>query len=395
MRFVKHVENERGMALVTAMLFMVILFFLGVAAYMMTSSDLRISGYYRQSQEAFYVAESGVQEALGRMKAIYRSQILATPSNKDASWRYYIGDSALATELKGSSCTPDAASLSGIGMNYAVQLRLKTGADPNSWGIGNSSQILYWNGTAETPTYSRGAYPIFIVTSLGAKGDARSKIIAEMRGNSTFLAPNAALYVNGNLTKNGTAGSAIGSYNVDPPDCPAVADVITTSAAAAPNQASDWPAGASVPPWLDPYGEVYIIDDVVERARTNYDQLVTSGNNQEFGDYPTDEPRIYYSAGDWTGNGLDGYGLLVIGPNPDGSPGDFITGGNIEWHGVIIVTGESVFDGGGTQEIYGAMIANAVTTVNGTPDYLYDCDLMNDLMDSTPTFQVYSWKEDL
>ncbi len=62
---------------------------------------------------------------------------------------------------------------------------------------------------------------------------------------------------------------------------------------------------------------------------------------------------------------------------------------------VIIVTGESVFDGGGTQEIYGSMIANAVTTVNGTPDYLYDCDVMDDLMDSTPTFQVYSWKEDL
>ncbi len=165
------------------------------------------------------------------------------------------------------ACTPDAASLSGIGMNYAVQLRLKTGADPNSWGIGNSSQILYWNGTAETPTYSRGAYPIFIVTSLGAKGDARSKIIAEMRGNSTFLAPNAALYVNGNLTKNGTAGSAIGSYNVDPPDCPAVADVITTPAAAAPNQASDWPADTSDPAWLVDGGSVYSIDDVVERAR--------------------------------------------------------------------------------------------------------------------------------
>jgi len=395
MKFVKHIENERGMALVTTMLFLVILFFLGVAAYMMTSSDLRISGYYRQSQEAFYVAESGIQEVNARMKAIYKDQILDTPSNKTASWRYYIGDSTLATELKGSSCTPDDANLSG--MDYAVQLRLKTVSDPNSWGISTDSDILYWNGSEETPTYSNGAYPIFIATSLGAKGDARKKIIAEIRGNTTFMKAPAALYVTKDLTKNGAAGFAEG-YN---PNCPAgesVPDVMTTTESGLGHEAVDWlPAGTANPdftydpPTLEEANLVvgedpYDVAGVMATISSNYDQLIYSGNNQTFG--TADEPGVFYSDGNWTGNNLDGYGILAIN-------GDFVTGGNITWHGLVIVTGESTFNGGGTRIVYGAAILDSDTVVNGTPIYQYDCNIMNNLMASTPKFRIYSWIEDL
>lgn len=395
MRFVKHIKNERGMALVTTMLFLVILFFLGVAAYMMTSSDLRISGYYRQSQEAFYVAESGIQEAKGRLKEIYKDQILKIPSNKTASWRYYIGDSTLATELKGSSCTPDDANLSG--MDYAIQLRLKTVSDPNSWGVSAASDILYWNGSAETPTYSNGAYPIFIATSLGAKGDARKKIIAEIRGNTTFVKAPAALYVTKDLTKNGTPGFAEG-YN---PNCPAgesVPDVMTSILSSVDSDADEWKAGTSNPaftydpPELEEANLVvgkdppYDVVGVMTTISSNYDQLVYSGNNQTFG--TADEPGIFYSDGNWTGNNLDGYGILAI-------KGDFITSGNITWHGLIIVTGESTYNGGGTRIVYGAVIADSDTVINGTPIYQYDCSVMNNLMASTPKFRVYSWIEDL
>ena len=307
MRFAKQFENEQGMALVTTLMFLVILFFLGVAAYMTTSSDLRISGYYRQSQDAFYVAESGIQEANSRLSDIYKEEIL--DASEDEDWRYYIGDSStLAAEL--GYGTGDTLEDSLSGMNFAVQLRLKTAADPNSWGIGSTSQILYWNGTAETPTPSKGAYPIFIATSLGAKGDARKKIIAEIRGNSTFIKADAALYVNGNLTKNGVAGSAVGSYNTSA-DCPAVADVITTPAADAPNEATDWPAGTSTPPVLYNNGDVYPIATVMETIRSNYDQLVTSGNNQTFGT-SVDDMGVFYCDGDFAGNGLNGYGILAV-----------------------------------------------------------------------------------
>ena len=435
MRFVKHIENERGMALVTTMLFLVILFFLGVAAYMMTSSDLRISGYYRLSQKAFYVAESGIEEARGRLRNIYLTQFInpgGAAQNED--WRYYIGDSDLAGDLgydSGDSDHTKVNSLSDSDMIYAVELRFKTGSDPNSAGITDADQIIYWgdiddDGVAEeSDVDSADTYPIFIATSLGAKSDARKKIVGEIRGVAIFADAPAALFVNGDLTKNGSAGTAQGAWGSWWPGstCPAVPDVMTTVNATT-SDAQDWldvsGAGTSadgpipnhplIPPqppeptdtpeeWLvtDVSEDYYPFADVVAMASSNYDQKVTSGNNLTFGTY--DNPGIFYSDTDLSANGLNGYGVLVVGKldangNPDTSI-NFTVGGNIEWHGLIVATGQTIFNGGGVQQIYGAMVANAVTTVNGQPDFLYDCTFLNTLKNRSPNFQVYSWKEDL
>ena len=431
MRFIKYIENERGMALVTTMMFLVILFFLGVAAYMMTSSDLKISGHYRLSQSSFYIAESGIEDAKGRMRSIYLERFIDGSDELNTDWRYYIGDSALAGDLGYGTGDTLVGSLSG--MNYAVQLRLKTGADPNSGsGIG-TSDIIYWNGSTETAGSSgSGSYPIFIATSLGAERDARKKIVAEIRAVSVFADAPAALFVNGNLIKSGTPGYAQGAWGswwpagVDEdgnpvPACPAVPDIMTTVNATT-SDAEDWPAMTSAdgpmpnhpqkppqPPtptdpadmteWLvtDVSEDYYPFADVVAMASSSYDQKVTSGTNQTFG--TEDDPGIFYSDTDLSVNGLNGYGILVVGKldangNPDTSI-NFTAGGNIEWHGMIVVTGQSVFNGGGVQQIYGAMIANAVTTVNGQPDFLYDCTYLNSLKSRSPKFQVYSWKEDL
>lgn len=437
MKIVKHIENEQGMALVTTMLFLVILFFLGVAAYMMTSSDLRISGYYRLSQNAFYVAESGIEDVRGRMKKIYIDEVLDLSDGDMLAWRYYIGDSTLVDELTNAlvepSSSPDAGSLSG--MYYAVQLRLKNGADPNSVSGGaDDEHIIYWNGSTETDGSSgSGSYPIFIATSLGAKGDARKKIIAEIRGTAVFAPAPAALFVNGDLTKNGDSGHAQGAWGswwpVGTEDeygnpmlaCPPVPDVMTTTNASPGSDANAWPADTSadgpmsnhpqIPPQpptptdedmlqsdlrIGVREDYYPFADVVAMVSSSYDQKVTSGTNLELGTH--DNPGIFYSDTDLSVNGLNGYGILVIGKldangNPDTSI-NFTAGGNIEWHGLIVTTGQSVFNGGGVQQIYGSMIANAVTTVNGQPDFLYDCTFLNSLESRSPKFQVYSWKED-
>jgi len=411
MKFVKHIENERGMALVTTMLFLVILFFLGVAAYMMTSSDLKISGYYRLSQKAFYVAESGIEEARGRLRNIYATQFINPGgATQDEDWRYYIGDSDMAGDLGYDSGDIDHTkvnSLSDSDMKYAVELRFKTGADPNSGsGIGTSA-IIYWNGSAETAGSSgSGSYPIFIATSLGAKGDARKKIIAEIRGNTTFIEAPAALYVNGNLTKaGGGTGSAVGAWaKAMGMACPVVPDIITTDLAGTGHEATDWPANTSADPPYDafvPEGMDMMVNGVAEgdslyydpvvvvnTASTNFDQLVSSGNNQTLGTSSDSPKKIFYCDGPLNIMNLSGYGVLAV-------KGDLILRGSVGWHGLIIATGTTEFSGGGTREVYGAVISNMMSEVNGTVDIYYDCSFLNDLMDSTPKFNVYAWKEAL
>ena len=56
--------NQKGMALLTTLIFIFILITFGVALLTMTSNDIRLSVIQRDSTKAFYVAESGIEKAL-------------------------------------------------------------------------------------------------------------------------------------------------------------------------------------------------------------------------------------------------------------------------------------------------------------------------------------------
>ncbi len=56
--------NERGVALVVAVLVMITATFLGIAAVMTSDIEVRISGNQRSSEKAFYAADSGADRGL-------------------------------------------------------------------------------------------------------------------------------------------------------------------------------------------------------------------------------------------------------------------------------------------------------------------------------------------
>ena len=56
--------NQKGFALLTTLIFVFILSTLGVALLTMTSSDIKLSTLQRDSTEAFYLADSGIDRAL-------------------------------------------------------------------------------------------------------------------------------------------------------------------------------------------------------------------------------------------------------------------------------------------------------------------------------------------
>ncbi len=56
--------NERGVALVVAVLVMITATFLGIAAVMTSDIEVRISGNQRTSEKAFYAADSGADRGL-------------------------------------------------------------------------------------------------------------------------------------------------------------------------------------------------------------------------------------------------------------------------------------------------------------------------------------------
>ena len=57
-------KNEKGMALLTTLIFVVVLVSLAVALLTMTSNDTKLSTLQRESNKAFYLAETGIEKTL-------------------------------------------------------------------------------------------------------------------------------------------------------------------------------------------------------------------------------------------------------------------------------------------------------------------------------------------
>jgi len=60
-------KNEKGMVLPLGLMFLAIIAILGTTAVIVTTTDLKIGSNYRASEQAFYAAEAGIQEALYRL----------------------------------------------------------------------------------------------------------------------------------------------------------------------------------------------------------------------------------------------------------------------------------------------------------------------------------------
>jgi len=65
--------NQKGMALLTTLIFVFVLVTLAVALLTMTSNDTKLSALQRDSTKAFYIAEAGIEKTLYILKKEYES----------------------------------------------------------------------------------------------------------------------------------------------------------------------------------------------------------------------------------------------------------------------------------------------------------------------------------
>jgi hypothetical protein len=66
-------SNQKGIALLTTLIFIFILVTFGVALLSMTSNDIKLSALQRDSTKAFYIAEAGIEKALYILKNDYEN----------------------------------------------------------------------------------------------------------------------------------------------------------------------------------------------------------------------------------------------------------------------------------------------------------------------------------
>src|SRR5512137_1972856 len=81
-----HLRTERGAVLVLGMLLLLVVTLIGISSLSTSTYDILISGNERASVQAFYVAEAGINEFMGRFRAGATNQISDNdPSNP--AWR--------------------------------------------------------------------------------------------------------------------------------------------------------------------------------------------------------------------------------------------------------------------------------------------------------------------
>jgi len=373
-------SNEKGFVLPVGLMFLAIIAILGTTAVIITTTDLKIGSNYKASEQAFYAAEAGIEEARARLHSN-----AANPINDghptSSQWWAYIGADVKAHGKGWDTGNPMHVKVNSLqlDLDYVVTIRHQTDASGN---------VLYWydsDGDGDNEPNTITGENIYVITSYGYSGTSTKTIEVEVSKNPGPPIK-AALYARGDVTGNGTALSVDGNDN-----CGAVAaksSIYTLSPSTTTLNGT---------PVLSPTGPEQGTNDInilasINNLRASTTVVITEDENNALYGNAGNFVTCYSNTSDpFNVNGLSlsgvtGFGILLI-------EGNLILGGGFNWNGLILVTGTLVFNGGGKGvNVQGAVLANQTIDINGGVDIKYDSCMVEESLNG-PSLNIISWKE--
>lgn len=379
----KTITNESGLVLVVVLVLLTVLMLLGATAVMTSTTDLRISGNYKVGQQAFYVAEAGLEH--GKIECVKRYS--------DNGWTSFTPLLDGSTSAAAAGLTFGEAVSFGDG-TYRVRVANDAADSGGAAGDTNGAVTLTSVGTVGGGTSTvRATIAINDVPpvsgSISLVGETKTSFAGEsFRIDGKNHGLDGTLVNPSNPADGARYGIAVSDVSKpDDPTSDAQAKekvVMSLSAAQKGNvQGKDY-AADPVTPSVGTSRELTKtrMQAFVSAAKSAADNILTnpaelSGNtsgpdnsvtvqNQIEGTYAdrtvslgsVTDPKITYVSkndGPWavTGN-ITGAGLLLI----DGS--DFHFQGRITWTGLVVVVGRQAAFGvpgsGNGQNITGGLI---------------------------------------
>ena len=400
-------KNEKGMVLPLGLMFLAIIAILGTTAVVVTTTDLKIGSNYRASEQAFYAAEAGLEEARARLR-----NNAANPINDGHpthfQWRAYIGPDVKAKGKGYDSSNAMHIRLPSLSdLDYVVEIKHQT--DPP----GGSGNILYWGDpdrdgiSGRNTTVYSGNENIYLVTSYGFSGGSTKVIEVEMTRLPPVTVP-AALYVEASTKIQGNSTHIIGTDTCGTDHKPGIAttkpdtEPITTTgnptitgAVGADPDVSYSNTNMDVQSVVDSFKSeadfAYIVDSDTHTGMSwgtptpnasgdLWDPSSCASNNIVY--YNTQGTSIKLSGG------TEGCGILLV-------DGDLRMDGGFSWYGIVIVTGSVIFLGGGDKNITGALIAGGsvdADIIGGNSNIVYCSSAIDDQTKNRPLL-ILSWQE--
>ena len=420
--------DERGNALVVALLILFLLTSLGITYVAITKGDKQISGNQVASTQAFTNAEAGIAEVLHRMSnpnpPYPPDYIGQTPPNYTPGWgRYVVNDpGASSTDPQYDATTSDGLDNNGNAAvdeasehypetgsrntNVPVSSRLDYPWVKVRYKLDASNNILLFGDHDNNPltppqeNLVRGV-PEIIVTASGRKGVGQKIVTVEAVKYPLPPVP-GSVYTEGNMNFSGN------SFYIDGHDH---------------NYAAPWdtiPGASSLPGIATPNSTTPIVNNLNAQQQNNvegsgtdpsvlpsnvnldlpamaaawdqvaditYNGSLTNPAAPAWGD--VNDLKIVHVAGDLTINGsYTGAGVLII-------DGTFHMGGTLNWSGIVLCLGDVDIVGGGTaKNILGAMLVQGTltgtTNVNGNVKIMYSSAMISKLY-SLSAYEISSW----
>ena len=400
--------NQKGIAFPVALAFLAILGLLGSTAVVTTTTDMKIGGNYKVSEQAFYVAQAGLEEGRARFKAD-----AANPINDghptQTQWTAYIGSDAKAQGKgydSGNTMHYKTNSLQSD-LDYTVQITHQTdgaGTTVLLWGDDNGDGIPERNiNTGEN---------IYLVTSYGCAGGTEKTVEVEITRLPPITVP-AALYVQATTTIMGSSTTVIGTDACGGADKPGI---VTTLGAGSITE-NGGPTITGSPSNISYNGTNMDIQSIVDAFKGDANFSYTVDSATQTGtttpgpgdDWGTPTPGasdsapsscgetniVYYDTGGTHvkfSGGVSGCGILIV-------EGDLEVSGGFWWHGLVITTGSFKFTGGGSdnKNITGGLLSGGsvdADVVGGKANIVY-CSTAITSQTQNKALRILTWNQEM
>ena len=366
--------SERGFLLIAALTVLSALTLLGTTAYLLSSTDIKIGGNFRNSHAALQVAMAGAESARQALR-------LENLSSSDSG---SFSDELNSSARKGANGTLDGLSpttddqplASGTlnGISYAAYL-----TNDSADGVSNTSDA---NGK------------VLITSVATGPNSSRATVEIIVQVNTSMASSPAVVYSKGDVTGNGSSltitgndacseETALGPIYTKDPD--------TTSLNGNPTLSGS--------PSTPQQGTLDIdIQGIIDSLRTSSGTTITEDKNNTTYGSTSNYVTVYSDTNDPPNTqglklqNVTGYGILLV-------KGDLTLGGGFNWNGIIYATGSVTLNGGGGAgiNVHGQIYAGTSTvtdvTLNGSNTLGYDsCAIKKAL--ATQAFKIVSWKQD-
>ena len=390
----KWLKEGRGFVLILAMLFLLVVTLFGISALNTATYDNIITGNKRASEQAFYVAEAGINEFMGRFRAGATNQIFDSDPSSPI-WKLLLARDLGkgATKIGYVSGNPDSISSLQNQLDFGVEIRHK---------IDDTNHVIEYSGV-----------PIYVLKSYGFTADGGNKVLEVELLKSPVYDPPAALYSEGPVHIQGSSAYLNGNDVCGTINKPGI---MTPTTATPPITESGNPSINGSPPQVTQASILpptnLSLKEMLGYLRRDSNFNYSYDGNQTLSGYsdswgtPTSSgvsvPMTYTGTMNIVCFDMQGTQTLKLTGGSHGA-GILLVDGNLEisegfaWYGVILVTGTVDYTGGGQKNVTGGILVGENATIKedigGNTDILYCSAVSNKLKDVIPPLRITRWRE--